>query len=58
MGFSLADQFANVGDWEPMNRPVMKVTAVIVSISLVGAGLGAVVELVLSAPRDGFGTGR
>jgi hypothetical protein len=43
------DQFADVGDWEPMHRPLIKVMAVIVSVSLVLAGLSTVLELFLSA---------
>lgn len=43
------DQFADVGAWEPMHRPLMQVMAVIVSISLVVAGVGTVLEILLSA---------
>jgi hypothetical protein len=43
------DQFADVGEWEPMHRPLMQVMAVIVSISLVVAGIGTVLEILLSA---------
>jgi hypothetical protein len=43
------DQFADVGDWEPMHRPLMQVMAVIISISLVVAGVGTVLEILLSA---------
>jgi hypothetical protein len=43
------DQFADVGDWEPMHRPLVQVMAVIVSISLVVAGVGTVLEILLSA---------
>jgi len=43
------DQFADVGDWEPIHRPLMQVIAVVVSISLVVAGAGTVLEIVLSA---------
>jgi hypothetical protein len=43
------DQFADVGEWEPMHRPLMQVMAVIVSISLVVAGVGTVLEILLSA---------
>jgi hypothetical protein len=46
---STLDEFDDVGDWEPMHRPVMKVTAVVVSICLVVAGVGTVLELLLSA---------
>lgn len=45
----MLDQFADVGDWERMHRPLIQVMAVIVSISLVVAGLGTVLELLLSA---------
>jgi hypothetical protein len=43
------DQFADVGEWEPMHRPLVQVLAVIVSISLVVAGVGTVLEVLLSA---------
>ncbi len=43
------DQFADVGEWEPMHRPLIKVTAVIVSISLVLAAVSTVLEVLLSA---------
>ena len=43
------DQFADVGDWERMHRPLVQVMAVIVSISLVVAGVGTVLEILLSA---------
>jgi hypothetical protein len=43
------DQFADVGEWERMHRPLVQVMAVIVSISLVVAGLGTVLELLFSA---------
>ena len=43
------DQFADVGEWEPMHRPLVQVMAVIVSISLVVAGFGTVLEVLLSA---------
>ena len=46
---SVLDQFADVGDWEPMHRPLMQVLAVIVSISLAVAGVGTLLEIVLSA---------
>ena len=46
---TVLDQFAYVGDWEPIHRPLMQVMAVIVSISLVVAGVGTVLEIVLSA---------
>jgi hypothetical protein len=46
---TVLDQFADVGDWEPMHRPLVRVMAVIVSISLVVAGVGTVLEIVLSA---------
>jgi xanthine/uracil permease len=37
-----------VGEWEPLHRPLLKVTAVIVSVSLLLAGLGTVIQLVLA----------
>jgi hypothetical protein len=43
------DQFADVGEWEPRHRPLIQVTAVIVSISLIVAGLSTVLELLLTA---------
>ncbi len=43
------DEFDDVGDWEPMHRPLVKVLAVIVSFSLVVAGVGTVLEVLLSA---------
>jgi len=43
------DQFADVGDWQPMHRPLVQVLAVIVSISLVVAGVGTVLEILLAA---------
>jgi len=43
------DQFADVGEWEPMHRPLVQVMAVIVSISLVAGGVGTVFEILLSA---------
>jgi hypothetical protein len=46
---TVLDQFADVGDWEAMHRPLIQVMAVIVSISLVVAGVGTVLEIVLSA---------
>jgi hypothetical protein len=46
---TVLDQFADVGDWEPMHRPLMQVMAVIVSLSLVVAGVGTVLEILLSA---------
>jgi hypothetical protein len=36
-------------DWPPRRRRVVKATAVVVSISLILAGLGTVLEVVLSA---------
>jgi hypothetical protein len=43
------DVFDDVGEWEPMRRPFFKVTAVVVALSLVLAGVGTVLELVLTA---------
>jgi hypothetical protein len=46
---TVLDQFADVGDWEPIHRPLLQVMAVIVSISLIVAGVGTVLEILLSA---------
>jgi hypothetical protein len=43
------DQFADVGEWERTHRPLVQVMAVIVSLSLVVAGLGTVLEILFSA---------
>jgi hypothetical protein len=43
------DMFADVGEWERTHRPLVQVMAVIVSISLVVAGLGTVLEILFSA---------
>jgi hypothetical protein len=43
------DQFADVGDWEPMHRPLIKVIAVILAFSLLLAGVGTVLEVLLAA---------
>ncbi len=43
------DQFADIGDWEPLHRPLIQVMAVIVSISLLVAGVGTVLEILFSA---------
>ncbi len=43
------DVFDDVGDWEPMHRPLIQVTAVLMSVSLVIAGVGTVLELLLSS---------
>ena len=45
----LLDEFDDVGEWEPMHRPLIKVTAVILSASLALAGIGTVLEVLLSA---------
>jgi hypothetical protein len=42
------DEFADVGDWEPMHRPLMKVTAIVVSVSLLLAAASTLVEYVLA----------
>jgi hypothetical protein len=47
-GYTL-DQFDDVGEWEPMHRPLIKVLAVIVSLSLVLAGIGTVLEVLLAS---------
>jgi hypothetical protein len=41
------DEFDDVGEWEPMHRPLMQVIAVVVSIALVVAGVGTVLEVLL-----------
>jgi hypothetical protein len=41
------DYFDDVGDWAPMHRPLFKALAVVLSLSLVLAGVGTVVELLL-----------
>jgi len=46
---SALDEFDDVGDWEPMHRPLIQVTAVIVSFSLLIAGVGTVLELLLAS---------
>ena len=46
---TVLDQFADLGDWEPMHRPLIQVLAVVVSISLVVAGVGTVLEVLLAA---------
>ncbi len=43
------DVFDDVGDWEPMRHPLFKVLAIIVSASLVLAGVGTVLEVLLSS---------
>jgi hypothetical protein len=43
------DQFDDVGEWEPMHRPLVKVLAVIMSLSLVLAGIGTVLEVLLAS---------
>jgi hypothetical protein len=47
-GYEL-DVFDDMGEWEPMHRPMIKVLAVIVSVSLLVGGVSTVLELVLSA---------
>jgi hypothetical protein len=42
------DFFDDVGPWEPMRRPLFKATAVVLSFSLLLAGLGTVVDLLLA----------
>jgi len=46
--FALND-FDDVGEWEPLHRPLIRVTAVIVSISLLAAAVGTVLEVLLTA---------
>jgi hypothetical protein len=43
------DMFDDVGDWEPMHQPLIKVTAVVVAISVLVGGVSTVLELVVSA---------
>jgi hypothetical protein len=43
------DEFDDVGEWEPMHRPLIQVTAVIVAASLALAGVGTVLEVLLTA---------
>jgi hypothetical protein len=47
-GFEL-DEFDDVGEWEPMHRPLIKVTAVILSLALIVAGISTVLDMLLSA---------
>ena len=47
-GYTL-DEFADVGDWEPLHRPLLQAVAVILSLSLVVAGVGTVLEVLLSS---------
>ena len=42
------DEFDDIGEWEPMHRPLIKVTAVIVSLALVVAGVSTVLDMLLS----------
>jgi hypothetical protein len=42
------DLFDDLGPWEPMRRPLFKATAVVLSLSLVLAGLGTVVEVLVA----------
>ncbi len=43
------DDFDDVGEWEPLHRPLIQVTAVVVSISLLAAAVGTVLEVLLTA---------
>jgi hypothetical protein len=43
------DEFDDIGEWEPMHRLLIKVTAVIVSFALVVAGVSTVLDMLLSA---------
>lgn len=43
------DEFDDVGEWEPMHRPLIQAIAVVVSISLVVAGIGTVLEMLLAS---------
>jgi hypothetical protein len=42
------DFFDDIGPWERTHRPLFKATAVVLSLSLVLAGVGTVVELLLA----------
>jgi hypothetical protein len=42
-------EFDDIGEWEPMQRPLIKVTAVIVSLALVVAGVSTVLDMLLSS---------
>jgi hypothetical protein len=42
------DQFDDLGSWERIHPPLFKAIAVVVSLSLVLAGLGTVVQLLLA----------
>jgi hypothetical protein len=42
------DEFDDIGDWEPIHRPLFKATAVVLSLSLVLAGLSTVVDLLFA----------
>jgi hypothetical protein len=43
------DMFDDVGEWEPMHRPLIQVLAVVLSLSLVLAGVGTLLEVLLSS---------
>ena len=43
------DVFDDVGAWEPMHRPLFKVMAVVIAISLVIGGVSTVLEVLLNA---------
>jgi hypothetical protein len=45
----ILDEFDDVGEWEPMHRPLIKVTAAVLSVSLVLAGVGTVLEMLLTS---------
>jgi hypothetical protein len=45
----LLDEFDDIGDWAPMRHPLMKFTAVVLSVSLIVAGVGTVLEVLLTA---------
>jgi hypothetical protein len=42
------DEFDDIGDWEPIHRPLFKATAVVLSLSLVLAALSTVADLLFS----------
>jgi hypothetical protein len=47
-GDTRLDAFDDVGEWEAQHRPLIKVVSVIVCVSLVAAGLGTLLDIVLS----------
>lgn len=43
------DDFDDVGEWEPLHPPLFKVTAVVVSVALVIAGLSTLLDMLVSS---------